>query len=113
MNGFRVVSVADNGQVREGSLSQSTDTATIAVPEPSPTTIRYYHSGNVLWAVDTGIGLLVPALLLFSGFSSRLRTLAYRIGKRWLPSLAVYAVLFMIVSSLLTFPLAWYAGYVR
>ena len=92
---------------------QSIDTAVVAVPEPSQTAIRYYHSGNVLWAVDTGVGLLVPALLLFSGFSSRLRTLAHRIGKRWLPAVAVYALLFTLVSSVLALPLAWYAGYVR
>lgn len=108
-----MVSVADNRRVGEGSPWQPTDTTAVAVPEPSQTAIRYYHSGNVLWVVDTGIGLLLPALLLFSGFSSRLRTLAQRIGKRWLPAVAVYATLFTIISSLLALPLAWYAGYVR
>jgi STE24 endopeptidase len=113
LNGFRVVSVADNRRVGEASPSQSTDTAAVAVPGPSQTAVRYYHSGNVLWVIDTGIGLLLPALLLFSGFSSRLRTVAHKIGKRWLPAVAVYALLFTIVSSLLALPLAWYAGYAR
>jgi STE24 endopeptidase len=92
---------------------QSPSTAQVAVPEPSDLAIRYHRTGNVLWAVETGLGFLLPALLLFTGVSGRLRSLAQRRGGRWLPTVALYAALFALVMALLTLPLTYYAGYLR
>jgi STE24 endopeptidase len=85
----------------------------VAVPEPTSKAIEYYRSSNVLWAVDNLVGLLIPAVFLATGFSARLRDLAFRVGRRWLLSVALYAVLFVWISSLLTLPLAYYEGFVR
>ncbi len=93
--------------------SQSDTTATIAVPEPSEAAIRYHRSGNVLWAVETALGLLIPALLLFTRLSARLRDLAQRAGRGWFPTTVLYALLFVLITALLTFPLAFYGGYLR
>jgi Zn-dependent protease with chaperone function len=67
----------------------------------------------VLWAVDNVVGLLIPAVFLYYGFSARLRTLAYRWGRRWLPSLALYGVLFLLISAVVSLPLSYYEGFVR
>jgi STE24 endopeptidase len=85
----------------------------VEVPEPSQLALQYHRSGNVLWAVSTGLGLLIPAALLFTGASSRLRRLAFRLGRRWLPSLILYACLFTLVMAILNLPLSYYAGFVR
>ena len=85
----------------------------VAVPEPTSKALEYYRSSNVLWTVDTLLGLLIPALFLFTGFSAKLRSVAFRIGRRWLPSVALYAILFVWISSVLTLPLAYYEGFVR
>ena len=87
--------------------------ARVAVPEPSPAALRYYHSGNQLWAVGTLLGFLVPALLLFTGFSARLRELAFRLARRWLPALALYAFLFILSTAVLTLPFDYYQSFVR
>jgi STE24 endopeptidase len=87
--------------------------AEVVVPEPSPLAIQYYRSGNVVWAVGTVVGLLIPALFLFTGSSARLRTLAYRVGRRWLPAIMVYGFLFILAYALLTLPLAYYQDFVR
>jgi Zn-dependent protease with chaperone function len=92
---------------------QADSTAMVTVPEPSEAAIRYHRSGNVLWAVETSLGLLIPALLLFTGLSARLRDLARRAGRRWLPAVGLYAVLFVLCTAVLMFPLAYYAGYLR
>ena len=97
----------------EGYRWQADSTAMVTVPEPSGAAIRYHRSGNALWAVETLLGLLIPALLLFTGLSARLRDLARRIGRRWLLTVALYAVLFVLCTAVLTFPLAYYAGYLR
>ena len=85
----------------------------VVVPPPSALAVRYYRSGNLLWGIGTALSLVIPALLLFSGISARLRTAAFRMGRRWLPSLALYAVFFTLTVALLTLPLAFYEGYVR
>ena len=105
-----MTSVAQRGVQGEG---QSAPTAQVSVPEPSPLAVRYYRSGNLLWGVGTGVSLLIPVLLLYTGTSARLRSLAFRIARAWLPSLMLYAVLFTLVTALLSLPLAYYEGFVR
>jgi Zn-dependent protease with chaperone function len=86
---------------------------TVAVPAATDLAMRYHRTGNILWGIDTGFGLLLPALLLFSGLSSRIRTLAQRVGRRWLGTLVVYALLFTVVTAVLTLPLSYYTGFLR
>jgi STE24 endopeptidase len=85
----------------------------VAVPEPSEKALSYYRSGNVVWLVDVALGLLVPALFLFTGFSARLRDLAARVGRRWFPTLVVYFVLFSLLTWVIGLPWAWYTEFVR
>jgi len=87
--------------------------APVAVPEPSAETLRYYRSGNVLWVVATLWGLLVPAVILFSGFSARLRDWAQVVGRNWFFTIAAYVLLYLALIYLLDLPLNWYQGYVR
>jgi STE24 endopeptidase len=95
------------------SIVQGTEPQ-VVVPEPSPAALQYYRSGNLLWAIGTALGLIIPTLILFFGLSARLRTLTYRIGRgRWLPAVLLYAVLFTIGYAILTLPFAYYEGYVR
>jgi Zn-dependent protease with chaperone function len=93
--------------------SMDTTTQPVAVPEPGEKALRYHRSGNVLWIVGTLWGFAVPAVLLFTGFSARLRTVAQRVGRRWFPTVAIYAILFTIVTFLIDLPLAFYQDFVR
>jgi STE24 endopeptidase len=93
--------------------AQTRTTEAVAVPEPSALAVRYHRSGNALWAVSTALSLLIPALLLFTGVSARLRHLAQRIGRRWILMVALYALLFTLITALLTLPLAYYEEYLR
>ena len=85
----------------------------VPVPEPSEKTLRFYHSGNVLWFVKAFWGLFVPAMILFTGFSARLRNLARAIGRKWFFIIAVYITLYFSVEYVLDFPLSYYLGFVR
>jgi len=87
--------------------------APVAVPTPSDKAMRYYRSGNVLWLVSNLWSFLVPIALLFTGFSARMRDLAKRIGRNWFFTVAIYGVLFTIVSFALDLPLAYYTDFVR
>ena len=89
------------------------DAGPVSVPPASEKAMRYYRSGNVLWMISTLWGLLAPALLLFTGFSARLRDAGRRIGRSWFFTVAVYGILFTLVGFLLDLPLSWYEDFVR
>ena len=85
----------------------------VPVPEPSEKTLRFYHSGNALWIVKVLWGLLVPALILFTGFSARLRNWASAIGRKWFFIIGVYVTFYFVIEYALDLPLSYYAGFVR
>ena len=85
----------------------------VPVPPASPLAMHYYRSGNVLWTVFTLLEIVIPGIWAFSGGSARLRTLSQRIGRRWFFTIAVYYVLFTLITFLVMLPLDYYAGFVR
>jgi STE24 endopeptidase len=94
--------------------SDTAATAEIAVPEPSALAVRYHRSGNVLWATATVLDLLLPAALLFTGLSARVRRAAERLARgRRFATIALYAVAYVLIQALVFLPLSWYAGYLR
>ena len=92
----------------------TTATAAVPVPEPSALAIQYHRSSHVLWAGATGLELLVPGVLLFTGISARVRDLARWTARgRWLLTVAVYGAAYVLIQAIVFLPLAWYAGFVR
>lgn len=89
-------------------------TAAVPVPEPSALAIRYHRTSHAIWAGATALELLVPAALLFTGLSARIRSLARRIARgRWFPTVAIYGALYALIQAIAFLPLAWYAGFLR
>jgi len=84
----------------------------VAVPEMTEQARSYYRSGNVLWVVGQIWALFIPALLLFTGFSARLRNWAGA-GRYWVVIIALYWVLYTVVTALLDLPLDYYRGFIR
>jgi STE24 endopeptidase len=86
----------------------------VIVPAPSEKALRYHRSGNVIWVIQTLLGLVLPALLLFSRLSARLRTFAAGVGHGHLyPTLVVYLALLSGLLFLIQLPLSYYVGYRR
>lgn len=85
----------------------------VTVPEPSEKALRYYRSGNVLWLVDQAVALLFPALLLFTGFSARMRDFAKRFSGHWLLVIPVYFLIYTVIAFVVDLPLSYYGGFVR
>ena len=85
----------------------------VAVPEPTPTALRYHRSGLVLWGVTIVWGLAIPAVFLFTGFSARIRTWAQAIGRKWFFVVGLYFAIFSVISFLIDLPLTYYQGFVR
>ncbi len=87
--------------------------APVSVPPPSEKALRYYRSGNVLWVVNLLWSLAIPLLFLFSGFSTRIRDWARRLGRKWFFIIAVYFVLFSVICFAIDLPLSYYEEYFR
>ena len=89
------------------------DTSPVAVPEPGPKAVSFYHSTMLLIAVVIVWNLFIPAGFLFTGFSARLRSWAERPGRRWYLSYAIYFTAFSLMYFLLLLPLAFYGGFIH
>jgi len=85
----------------------------VEVPIPSEQALRFYRSGMWLWAFDVCWGLIVPAVIVFTGFSAVLRSLARRLGHWWFPTVGLYVALYLAIVFLINFPLDYYMGFVR
>jgi Zn-dependent protease with chaperone function len=58
-----------------------------------------------LWAIAVGL------VILFSGFSARMRDIAHGFGHRRYVRILVFFTLYTILGFVLTFPIAWYGGF--
>ncbi|WP_250847208.1 M48 family metallopeptidase [Aquisphaera insulae] len=85
----------------------------VEVPTPSEKALRYYEGNMRLWAFHVAWSILVPAAIFFGGLSARIRELARRIGRGWLPTVAAYLVLYLALTAVLDLPFDYYAGFVR
>lgn len=104
----------DSLVIQSSDTAETSRAAEVAVPEPSALAVRYHRSGNALWAGATALDLLLPAALLFTGLSARVRGLAARIARgRRFPTIALYGAAYVLIQALVFLPLSWYAGFVR
>jgi STE24 endopeptidase len=88
--------------------------APVTVPPPSEKAVRYYRSGNVIWVVEQALGIALPLLLLLSGLSSWLRTVASHLAHgRFYPTLVIYLVFLAVLLFLVELPLSYYVGFAR
>lgn len=86
----------------------------VVVPPPSEKAIRYHRSGNVIWTVEQLLGLALPAALLWSGLSARLRSAAAAVGRgHFYPTLIVYVALLSLLLAVVQLPMSYWVGYAR
>jgi Zn-dependent protease with chaperone function len=96
--------------VQEASIAAD---APVPVPEPSEKAMARYRSGVVLWLFDTAWGFVVPAVVLLTGFSARMRNWAVRVSRKRVLTIAVYFAIFSIVMFVIDLPRAYYEEFVR
>ena len=96
------------------SADARADSGLVEVPPPSEKALAYYRSGNVIWLVEQILALLLPALILLTGFSGQLRTAASQVGRgHFYPTLVVYLALFSLLMFLVQLPLDYYVSFAR
>jgi len=113
----------DDGQVvsplpdfagKASTSPEATGDAPVMVPAPSEKALRYRRGGNAIWAVEEILSIALPLLLLFTGLSAWLRSLAGQLARgRFYPTLAIYFVLLSLLLFLIELPLSYYIGFAR
>jgi Zn-dependent protease with chaperone function len=89
------------------AASSSSASAPVAVPEASAKAMSYYWSRIRYIVADFLLGLAFCAVLLWTGFSARMRNCATRIGRKWFFILVAYFVLYTILSFAAALPLSY------
>jgi Zn-dependent protease with chaperone function len=85
----------------------------VAVPQPSEQALRYYYGNNLIWCLRMAGALAIPALLLVTGFTARLRDVAHRIGRRGYPTFCVYVALYLLLHAAAVLPFSYCVDFVR
>src|SRR5262249_22814708 len=73
--------------------------APVAAPVPSALAVQPSRGNVALWLVGIVWGMLVPAAILFTGLSARIRTIAQRIGRWQFFTIAIYLLIFSILTA--------------
>ncbi|APW61196.1 M48 family metallopeptidase [Paludisphaera borealis] len=118
VSSFLLVSNPARGQAEPDAAQPAAaavdERAPVEVPQPSAKAMEFYNGGMALWAFNRVWGIVLPALLVFSGFSARLRDLAARVGGRvWFLTVGIYIVLYLAVVFLIELPIDYYQGFAR
>jgi len=81
-------------------------------PEERRRAIEYSDTKNYLYFINVGFSILMLLVILFSGFSARMRDWANAIGKRRFFVTAIYLLMFLVVTNILSLPLAYYSRFI-
>jgi Zn-dependent protease with chaperone function len=85
----------------------------LPVPVPTPEALAYHRGEDLFWLATQALGFVVPAVILFAGWSAGLAGWARRVtGGRWYPSLALYSALYTIIAGIVGVPLDYAHDYV-
>lgn len=85
----------------------------LLTPEQRAKSDAYYEGGYFLPLVDLAYGLAAAALILWSGWSRRMREFAQRVTRRPFLVAMLYAVGWLATMFVLNLPWASYTGFVR
>jgi Zn-dependent protease with chaperone function len=100
-------------QIPTTAPASADETQAVDVPPPTEKALQYRASGNILWVIDHVWSMLMLVVLLATGLSARLRDWSHRIGRKWFFTLAIYFILFNLITSVVDLPRAYYVEFVR
>lgn len=95
------------------AVVQAPECANVVVPPATPEALHYYDTGNILWIITNIWTFIITLLFLFHGFTAKLEKASKAIGRVWFFQIIVYLILFISIYTALSFPIDYYAGYIR
>jgi Zn-dependent protease with chaperone function len=96
------------------ALHASVTQAAVTVPAASPRALQYARDWELFWLAAQGLGLLLPAVLLFTGLSAGLRNACARIARGgWFGTVALMAAGYVLIAGLVMLPLDYVSDFVH
>ena len=102
-------------QASEASpVAEVDESRPVEVPVPSEKAMTFYRTGMRFWAFNRIWAIALPAVILFSGASARIRNVASGRGRwGWFSTVALYVPLYLLLVAVVQLPIDYYLGYVR
>lgn len=94
-------------------LDDLDDRGYVRVPELSERARAWYRIGNLRWGLGVLLGLLVPCVMLLTGFSAKLRDKTAGWGRRPWAALLSFLAIYALIVFLAELPLAYWGSYVQ
>ncbi|GAA0719066.1 M48 family metallopeptidase [Clostridium malenominatum] len=92
--------VLDNGE--EITLSKVSDKA-----------IEYRKVNLNLWSINLVLGFAIPIIFVISGFGKKLSDYLGKVSNNYIIQLALFFIIYVTISNLITFPLDYYRSFVH
>src|ERR1700719_2848957 len=87
--------------------------APVPVPTPTPEALAYHHGQDLFWLADQALGFLMPAIILFTGWSAGLMRWSRSLTRgRCYPTLALYSMAYIVIAFIVELPLSYEHDYV-
>ncbi len=97
-----------------GVTSYSSSSEAVPVPEPSQKTLDYYNGDNVLWIMGTILSFAMLSVILFFGFSAKIRNFSKKTAKNnWVFTILIYFLILSLIDFLIFLPLSFYSSFIR
>jgi STE24 endopeptidase len=85
----------------------------VRVPEASEMAMDWYRIGNLRWSLGVLFGLLIPGVILMTGFGAKLRDWTMRGGRRPWVALLLFLLGYALIVFIAEFPLSYWGSYVQ
>jgi Zn-dependent protease with chaperone function len=102
---------ADSVAVDTAAALTAADYVARVRAEFTPENRRYANTGTVLAFVSPVYGILASLLILFAGWSARMRDIATRVTRSRYVHTLLYVTQYTVLSLVIALPFAWYSGY--
>lgn len=102
---------ASSSAVPDTAVASTTDYVEAVREAFTPENRRYSRTGVILAVIAPFYALLMAMLVLFAGWSAKIRDLAVRVTRFRYVHTLIYVALYSLVAAVLALPLAWYGGY--
>ncbi len=85
----------------------------VEVPEPSPLAQQYHYSGQWVWAGVNAWSIGWPMAFAAVGLSARLRDGVRKVAPRWVPTVLLFSLAYLVLDAVVSLPVSWYVGFQR
>lgn len=85
----------------------------VHIQAPSAEALSLQKNKVATWLIHLLLGMFIPGLILFTGISAGIRRWIEEMGVKSIFVIILYFLVYSLIEYLLTFPLDFYAGFVR